>query len=281
MAIVVTGTSGNLGRLVVEKLLARGVAPAGVVATARDTSKVEDLAARGVRTAALDYDAVDASVLSEGDVLVLVSSSAVGQRERQHRNVVEAAKHAGVARVVYTSVANIDSDLVVAPEHRATEALIRESGLPATFLRNGWYTENYTAAFGQAQATGRIASATGEGRVASVERADQAEAAAVVATTEGHEGAAYELVGQHAWTHAELAATFGEVLGREVGWTSLDGAAYRQALLEAGLDEGTVGFLVAADANIEAGLLAGTGDDLANLLGRAPRTLAETVADWR
>ncbi|MDT9592902.1 NmrA family NAD(P)-binding protein [Nocardioides zeae] len=282
MAIVVTGTSGQLGRQIVEKLLERGVPAGDVVATARDTARIADLAERGVRTARLDYTDVQAegSALSAGDVLVLVSSSEVGQRTAQHRNVVEAAVAAGVARVVYTSTANIDTDLVVAPEHRETEALIEASGLPRTFLRNGWYTENYAPAFAQAQATGAIAAAAADGRVASVERAELAEAAAVVASTEGHEQKAYELVAPTAWTHAELAATFGEVLGREVTYAALDADAYREVLLGAGLDEGTAGFLVTADLNIADGDLAGTGDDLAALLGRAPRTLRETVGTW-
>ncbi|WP_301799979.1 SDR family oxidoreductase [Nocardioides sp. ChNu-153] len=281
MAIVVTAASGQLGRLVVEALLQRGVAADEVLATARDTAKVADLAARGVRTARLDYSDVDGSVLGAGDVLLLVSSSEVGRRTEQHRNVIEAARAAGVARIAYTSAPAADtSPLVVAPEHKATEELLRASGVPSTLLRNGWYTENYQPAFAQARATGRIAAAAGDGRVASVERAELAEAAAVVLTTEGHEGAVLELVGQEAWSHAELAAAFGEVLGTEVAYDALPAEEYRQVLLGAGLDEGTAGFLVAADTNIADGVLAPTGDDLARLLGRAPRTLRQTVATW-
>ncbi|WZH51509.1 MAG: SDR family oxidoreductase [Nocardioides alkalitolerans] len=281
MAIVVTAASGQLGRLVVEQLLERGVPAGDVLATARDTARLTDLADRGVRTARLDYDDVDASVLSAGDVLLLVSSSAVGQRARQHGNVVEAAKAAGVARIVYTSVTNVDSPtLVVAPEHKATEELIEASGLPWTFLRNGWYTENYLPAFGQAAERGQVAAAAGDGRVSSVERAELAEAAAVVLAGEGHEGAAYELVGQEAWTHAELAAVFADVLGREVEYAALPADTYRDVLVGAGLDEGTAGFLVAADQNILDGELGRTGDDLATLLGRAPRTIAQTVPTW-
>lgn len=282
MAIVVTGTSGQFGRLAVEKLLERGVPADEIVATARTTERISDLAEKGVRTVALDYDDVDGSVFGGGDVLLLVSSSEVGRRTEQHRNVVEAAKAAGVARVAYTSVTNVDSpDLVVAPEHKATEELIVASGLPHTFLRNGWYTENYLPAFGQAQATGTIASAAADGRVSSAERAELAEAAAVVVTTAGHEGKAYELVGQEAWTHSDLAAVFDEVLGKDVAYAALSADDYREVLLGAGLDEGTVGFLVAADLNIAAGELGGTGDDLADLIGRAPRTIAQTVPTWK
>lgn len=281
MAIVVTGASGQFGRLAVEKLLERGVPAGDIVATARDTAKIADLAERGVRTARLDYDAVDGSVFAAGDVLLLVSSSEVGKRAVQHGNVIDAAKAAGVARIAYTSVTNVDSPtLVVAPEHKVTEDLLRASGLPWTFLRNGWYTENYLPAFGQAAERGQVAAAAADGVVSSSERGELAEAAAVVVTTDGHEGKAYELVGQEAWTHTELAAVFADVLGREVSYAALPAATYRDVLLGAGLDEGTVGFLLAADQNIADGELGGTGDDLATLLGRAPRTLAQTVATW-
>lgn len=281
MAIVVTAASGQLGRGVVEALLARGTAAGDIVATSRDTDKLKDLAEAGVRTATLDYTDVPADLFGAGDTVLLVSSDAVGQRVPQHTAVIEAAKAAGVARVVYTSAPRADvSPLILAPEHKATEEVLRASGLPFTILRNGWYTENHLSAFGQAQQTGAIASAAGEGRIASVERAELAEAAAVVLAGEGHEGRVYELVGQEAWSHAELAAVAAEVLDKPVAFQPLSGEDYHAALLGAGLDEGTAGFLVAVDANVADGVLAPTSDDLATLLGRAPRTIRETVPTW-
>lgn len=283
MSYVVTGATGQLGRLVVESLLARGTDPAEVVATGRSVDRLADLAARGVRVERLDFDAVPDAVdwLGAGDVLLLVSGSEVGSRVPQHTAVVELAQRAGVARIVYTSAPSADdTPLVLAPEHAATEQVIRASGLPFTVLRNGWYTENYVPSFERARETGVVAGNTGDGRVASAPRADFAEAAAVVLTTDGHEGATYELSGDTAWTFDELAETFADVLGADISYQRLTPEQHRQALLDAGLDEGTAGFVVALDQNIADGLVAVTSGELATLLGRPTVPLRETVSSW-
>jgi NAD(P)H dehydrogenase (quinone) len=283
MSIVVTGATGHLGRLTVEGLLERGVDPAEIVATGRSVEKLSDLAERGVRVERLDFDDVPESVswLGAGDVVLLVSGSEVGKRVAQHTAVVELAQRAGVGRIVYTSApAADDTTLVLAPEHAATERVIRASGLPFTFLRNGWYDENYVAAFDQAKATGVVVGSAGDGRVASAPRADYAEAAAVVLSSDGHDDAVYELSGDVAWTLDALAATFGEVLGREVTYQRLTPEEHRQVLIGAGLDEGTAGFVVALDQNTAEGLLAVTTGDLAKLLGRPTVPLVESVRSW-
>lgn len=281
MAIVVTAATGHLGRKVVEQLLARGVDPRDILATARRPEELGALAARGVRTARLDYDDVDPTVLSAGDAVLLVSGSEVGSREAQHGNVVDAAVAAGVERIVYTSAPSADdTELVVAPEHAATERLIRHSGLPFTFLRNAWYTENYVQAFERARETGVVLGSAGDGAVASATRDDFAEAAAEVLVTEGHEGAAYELSGDEAWTFTDLASAFGEVLGREVVYRSVTGDEHREALVGAGLDEGTARFVVGLDQNIADGLLSVRTGELSKLIGRPTTPMTATVATW-
>jgi NAD(P)H dehydrogenase (quinone) len=279
MTIAVTGASGHLGRLVVESLLARGAAPADVVALARSTAKVADLAARGVVVREADYDRPEtlAPALDGVDVLVLVSGSEVGQRARQHAAVIDAAKGAGVGQVLYTSAPHADtSPLVLAPEHKATEELLAASGLATTILRNGWYTENYAGDVEQARETGEIAHSTGDGRVASASRADYAEAAAVVALdAPTHAGATYELSGDVAWGFDELASAAAQVLGRPVTYRRLSPAEHRAILLGAGLDEPAADFVVALDGNTRDGLLAGTPGDLARLIGRPTTPLAD------
>ncbi|SDF87786.1 NAD(P)H dehydrogenase (quinone) [Cellulosimicrobium cellulans] len=276
MSIAVTGASGHLGRLVVESLLARGADASQVVALARTTAKVADLADRGVEVREADYAQPEtlAPALAGVDVLVLVSGSEVGQRVEQHRNVVDAAQAAGVARVVYTSAPHATtSALVLAPEHKATEELLAASGLATTVLRNNWYTENYVGDVLAARESGEIVASVGDGRVASASRADFAEAAAVVALAaredaSAHAGAVYELSGDVAWTYDDLAAAAAEVLGRPVVYRRVSPDEHRALLLGAGLDEGTAGFVVALDGNIRDGLLAEVTEDLRRLLGR-------------
>ncbi|PPF79786.1 NAD(P)-dependent oxidoreductase [Subtercola sp. Z020] len=281
MSFVVTGATGQLGRLIVTHLLSRGIAPADIVAAGRNSGKVDALQSLGVRTAVIDYSdpATLAAAFDGADTLMLVSGSDVGGRVEQHRNAIDAAKTAGISRIAYTSAPRADdTDLILAPEHKATEQYLRASGVPFTILRNNWYTENYASSLSQAAETGVYAASTGEGRVASASRDDFAEAAAVVLTTEGHEGKTYELGGDVAWTGSEFAATLGSVLGREVRFESLTPDAHTAALLAAGLDEGTAGFVVGLDANIATGALDSTSNDLSTLLGRPTTPAAATLA---
>ncbi|MEP6482421.1 MAG: SDR family oxidoreductase, partial [Rhodoglobus sp.] len=201
--IVITGATGHLGRLIVESLLARGVAPDQLVAAGRNAEKLAELETLGVRTARIDYTDPDglAAAFAGADKVMLVSSSEVGHRVAQHSAVIDAAVAAGVKHLIYTSApAATTSALILAPEHKATEEYLVASGIPFTILRNGWYTENYIQTAQQGGESGTIASSAGEGRVASASRKDYADAAAVVLTTAGHDGKVYELSGDTAWS---------------------------------------------------------------------------------
>lgn len=278
MTILVTAASGQLGRLVVESLLARGAAPADIVATARDTSKLEQFAARGIRTAELDYARPEtiAAALDGVDTVLLISASVPGGRVALHQNVIDAAKAAGVAKLVYTSAPRATTtSLVLAPDHKATEEAIAASGVPAVIVRNNWYTENYAADVARAASTGVIASSVGDGRVASATRADLAEGAAVVLLEDGHLGEVYEFGGDVAWSFSELAVAAGEVVGREVVFTPLTTEEQVAALQSAGLDADTAGFVAAIDSGIRGGALAETDGTLSRLLGRPTTSLVD------
>lgn len=281
MTILVTGATGQLGRLVIDELLARQVPAAEIIAAGRNRETLAGYADRGLRTAEIDYSdpAGLAAAVADVDTVLLISGSEVGQRVAQHGNVIQAAATAGVSRLVYTSAPKADDTvLILAPEHAATEALLRDSGVPFTILRNNWYTENYLDKARQGAATGEIFGNAGRGRVASATRQDYAEATAVVLTTEGHLGRVYELSGDVAWTFDDFAVAVGELAGRTVTYRSVTPEEHTQLLLGAGLDAGTAGFLVALDSNIEAGTLAGTSGELQALIGRPTTSLASGLA---
>lgn len=284
MTIVITGATGQLGRLVIQSLLERGIPASDLRALGRNADRLAAFAAQGIDTRVIDFERPETldAAFSGADALLLVSGSEVGQRLQQHRNAIDAAVRAGVGRVVYTSASKAtDTDLVVAPEHAETERLLAASGLPVTVLRNNWYTENYLGTLDTAAATGEIVGSAGEGRVASATRADYAEAAAVVLSTPGHDGAVYELSGDTAWTFAELAEVAGDLLGREVVYRSVSPEEHASILTGVGLDAGTAGFVVALDGNIRDGALAEATPTLRELIGRPTTPLAEGLTQAR
>jgi len=281
MTIVVTGATGHLGRLIIDALLRDGTPSSDIVALGRSAQKLEALAPRAERTAVADYTdraSLDAA-LAGADTVMLVSGSEVGQRFAQHAAVIDAAKAAGVGRIVYTSApAATTSPLILAPEHKATEEYLAASGIPATILRNGWYTENYVGTAQQAIASGTLASSAGEGRVSSASRKDYADAAAAVLVDDAHAGQTYELSGDTAWDFAELASTVADISGKPVTLVALTPEEHTAALAAAGLDEGTAGFVVALDGNIRDGLLGHTPGDLSRLIGRPTTPLRDGLA---
>ncbi|MFJ3804321.1 SDR family oxidoreductase [Streptomyces sp. NPDC090088] len=282
--LVVTGATGQLGRLVVEDLLERGVTPADITATGRDLARLEPLAERGVRTAVLDYDAPEASadILTGADVLLLVSSTETGpKRVRQHSAVIEVAKDSGTGRIVYTSAPHADiAKLVPAPDHKATEEFLRASGVSYTITRINWYTENYAYTFEQSKTSGEVLSSAGAGRVASAPRADYAAGIAAVMLDPATTGKTLELSGDVAWAFDDLAAVFTEVLGRPVAVRQLDREAHLSVLKEAGFDDTMAAALAELDANIRDGALADATSTLRALIGRPTQSLLQTVRSW-
>ncbi|NEB74016.1 SDR family oxidoreductase [Streptomyces sp. SID14478] len=281
MSLVVTGATGQLGRLVVEELLAAGVPAGQIAAVVRDKDKAAGLADRGVALRVADYSAPETlrDAFRSGDKVLLISGSEVGRRVPQHQAVIDAAKDAGVALLAYTGIlGGPDADLALADEHKATERAILDSGLPYTFLRNGWYHENYTANLAPVLEHGAVLANAGEGRIASASRADYAAAAAAVLTGEGHEGKAYELSGDVAWSLDEYAAELTRQTGKEIVHRSVTPEENREVLLGAGLPAPFADLLVGVDTAIGQGLLARRTGDLARLIGRPTTPLADAVA---
>lgn len=278
--IVITGATGQLGRLVLDALL-RTEAPSSLVAAVRDPAKAADLAARGVQVRRADYNQPDTldEALAGATKLLLISSSEVGRRVAQHGHVIDAAVRAGVRLVGYTSLLHADrSPLGLAKEHLATEALLKASGLPTVLLRNGWYTENYAGSIPAALAHGAVLGSAGEGRIASASRADYAEAAAAAMTRPDQAGRVHELAGDAAYTLSEFAAEVARQSGKPVSYTDLPPDQYATALLGFGLPAPVADLLADSDAGAAKGGLFDDGRQLGALIGRPTTPMATTVA---
>jgi NAD(P)H dehydrogenase (quinone) len=283
MTIAIIGATGQLGGLTIDALLERGVPAGDILALGRDAARLAALAGRGLRTAAVDLTDVagTAATLAGADKLLLISFGDLGGRVSRHGEAIEAARQAGVPHLVYTSGLHAPTTILkLAADHKATEELVTASGIPATFLRNGWYTENHLQDFSAARERGVIANSIGDGRIATAPRKDFAEATAVVLSTSGHEGKAYELSGDVAWNFTEFAATAQEILGRPVRYQPLTSEQEREQLISFGLDEGTAGFVVTLNADMRDGAMAPTPGDLSRLIGHPTEPLAKTMKAW-
>ncbi|WP_087872808.1 SDR family oxidoreductase [Arthrobacter globiformis] len=280
MTIVITGATGQLGRLVVEALLDSGVPAEQIVAAGRSTGRIADLGERGVQVRSIDYSQPDSlrQAFAAADKVLLVSGSEVGQRVEQHRNAVEAAKEAGVGLIAYTSIANADTTAMqLAAEHLATEGILRDSGVPFVLLRNGWYLENYTGQLPVQLQHGAVLGSAGDGRVSAAARADYAAAAAAVLLRDGEAGKVYELGGDEAFTLSELAGEVSAASGQDVTYRNLPAEQYTDVLVEAGLPEAYAAILADSDLGIARGDLLVTTGDLSALLGRPTTPLREAV----
>ena len=277
--IAITGATGQLGQHVIANLL-NTTAANQLVAVVRNPAKAEALSQKGIVVRQADYgdEAALTKALQGVDKLLIISSSEVGQRAPQHRNIINAAKAAGVKFIAYTSLLHADkSPLGLHVEHVETEKMLADSGIPYALLRNGWYTENYLASAPAALEHGVFIGAAGEGKIASATRADYAAAAARVITEEGHAGKVYELAGDHGWTLGELAAELAKQSGKKVVYQNLSQADFAAALKSVGLPAGLADMLADSDVGASKGGLFDDSHTLSKLIGRPTTPLAESV----
>jgi NAD(P)H dehydrogenase (quinone) len=277
--IVITGATGHLGRLVIASMLKKMPA-SNIVAAVRNADKAKELVAKGVQVRIADYNDQEAwdGALKGAEKVLLISSSEVGQRAKQHRSVIDAAIRADVTLLAYTSILHCDTSVLgIAAEHKATEEYIRASGLPVALLRNSWYTENYMAGIPAALSLGTMYGCAGQGRISSAARADFAEAAAMVMTAGGQAGKVYELAGDRAFTLAELAAEIARQSGKSIKYVDLPEADYRTALVKAGFPEAVAALLADSETGISKGALFDESRALSRLINRPTTPMAASV----
>lgn len=277
--ILVTGASGNFGRVAVEELLARGAT--SVVAGTRDPSKLQDLAAKGVEIRKLDFD--DAATLPAAlagiERVLIVSTDAIGRRVAQQQAFVEAAKAAGVKHIVYTSApaARPNADAGLNPEHFWTEVAIAASGLDFTILRNHMYAENIFMEAAQVIASGQLFGLIGDRGTSYVTRADTARTAAgALLSAEGK--TIEDVTGPAPITNVERAALLSQLTGKKIDVIALTPEQLQQGMVAAGLPEAFANVLVAFQRDAVTGFHGVVTDVVERYSGRKPTTYADFIA---
>lgn len=283
--LLITGASGQLGRLVLDTLLASGkVAPSSIIATTRDTSKLSDYAAKGVSVRAADFDdpaSLDAAFSGASKVLI-ISTDALdkpGKRLAQHKAAVAAAQKAGAKHILYTSMPQPDNSLVTfAPDHLGTEEAIKATGIAYTILRDGWYAENLFMSLPHALQTGSWYTSTGQGKIAHITRADTAAAIAGAVLKADTDSKTYTLTGTKSRTAEEIADIVAAATGKPLAVVHVTDAQLAEGLKAAGLPEGFIPTIVSFDANTREGKIAAVTNDAETLSGRKPTALEDFVA---
>lgn len=278
--LLVTGATGQLGKLVLDQLLASGVAPSRIIATSRDTAKLADYIARGVQARVADFD--DPASLDQAfagaDRILIISTDALdqpGKRLKQHLAAVAAAKKAGAKHIVYTSMPSPETSVIpFAPDHLGTENAIKATGIPYTILRNGWYMENLFMALPHALETGQWYSSSGEGRLAHIARADAAKAAAAALASSTGESHTYTLTGGELRSTDEIAALVAKATGKPLNVVHISDEALAGGLKSAGLPDFLIPIVVSFDANTRGGHIDMVTRDVTALTGATPVTLA-------
>ncbi len=277
---IITGATGLLGHKVLNHLLNLGVPATEITALARTPEKLKDFSDKGINVKKADYNDLDSlkNAFSEGAKLLLISSSEVGQRATQHKNVIDAAKAKGVGFITYTSLLKADqSPLGLAPEHKITEEFLRDSGLTYNILRNGWYAENYTGSIASVLEHKTLFGCAGEAKIAAATRDDYALAAAKNLLSPAASGKIYELAGDVAFTLSEYAAKIGEVTGQKIAYENLSTEGYEKLLTDVGVPAPLPTILAQTEELAQDGWLDNQGHDLSNLIGRKTTSIEDAI----
>lgn len=278
--LLVTGAAGQLGRLVLDALLASGkVAAANIIATSRDPGKLAAYAEKGVQTRRADFD--DAASLEAAfagaDRVLVVSTDALdapGKRLTQHTAAINAAKAAGAKHILYTSMPNPENSAVTfAFEHLGSENAVKATGLPYTILRNGWYMENLFMGLPHAFSEGKWYTSAGDGKIAHIARVDIAAAIAAALTSGSTESKTYTLTGSVARTAAEIADLASGIVGKPLVPVILTDEQLTGGLEAAGLPPFLVPVVVSFDTNTREGKIAMVTEDAPALIGKPLETL--------
>lgn len=294
--IIVSGASGQFGHAAASALLDMG---REVIALSRNTDKLADLAARGAEVRSADFDSPVGLVeaMQGGEKLLLVSTTMVGQRPRQHGNAIDAAKAAGIKHIVYTAIidgGNAHHPAVEQHDHYATEQLLRASGVPFTILYNSQYSEAIATAMAiPALLAGSKPDNCGDGLISFVSRDDCVAVAVGVLTQPGHENTTINVTGPELLTVPQAMAMVAEMAGKPIELIPVDdegmyqyfdsiGAVRKAEDLtpETPLPWASEGMVTFGQA-IREGYFNVLSDAVERITGKKPRTLRSVFEQYR
>lgn len=280
--LLVTGASGNLGRLILKALLRNKAT--NIIATSRNVEKLSEFAKLGVEVRPADFGDQKslATAFRGADRLLLISTDAIGARIDQHKNAINAAKEAGVKHIIYTSWPKAEtSKALVSDEHLQTEKLIKESGLTYTILRNFNYSENLFHSIPAAIQIGTLYGTAGNGKVAYVTREDCANAAAGALLSDKHQNKILDITGPRAYDYNEVVELVSEITDKKINYIDLSEADFKAALLKSGLPEIWADVFVTFDIAFKNGDTETPSNAVLELSGIAPKDLKDFLLENR
>ncbi len=281
--ILITGANGHLGSQTIDFLLDQNP-DADIAGLVRSEEKGAELKEKGVEIRIGDYTDYTsiADALKGIDTLLLISSSSMEGRARQHNNVIEAAKKTGVNQLFYTSMVQADKKLSpLSLDHAKTEQLIKDSGIPYSVFRHTFYTEFLPLFLGNALETGQWVFPSNGEKINLAYRSEMAEALANgLSDPKKHKNEVYEITSSQAYTLSELAEMISEASGKDITYTDVSIADFEQTLEEIGLPEEQIAMSVMTANTFVNGALNFTFDDLENLLGRKPAGVETFIEEF-
>jgi NAD(P)H dehydrogenase (quinone) len=278
--ILVTAATGHLGTAIIDSLLKKNVPASQVAGLVRDPKKAAGLSAKGIATWTGDYfDPASLETAFQGiDTLVFISSGSLEDRVAQHRNVVNAAKTAGVKHIIYTSVLKATDTLKFFPgiDHYHTEALLKASGIAYTVFRNTFYVEVLPMLLHGALESGQWYYAAGDAKANFAARTDMAEAIANVAADPApHANKIYEITSNQSYTFHEIAGIVSKATGKAFSYIPVPLQALKDGMKQAGVPESHIPMYASIAEGISVGEMDAVDGSLEKLLERKPVDLKE------
>ncbi|RJE72015.1 SDR family oxidoreductase [Reichenbachiella sp. MSK19-1] len=279
MQILVTGTTGNLGRSVIETLL-KNIPAQNISAFVREEEKILELKAKGINVFRGDYDNVSTleTAMANVDTVLLISAGDQGNRLQQHRNIIDTAKKSGVKNIAYTSRAMKNRSTLahqLMEEHFLTEDYIKASGLNYTIFRNTLYMDVLPLFVGKKVFETGIYQPAGDGKVAFALRKEMGEAMANVLSNEACENKTYKFTNNESYSFYDIAKALTTLSGKEVNYQPVDISAFQERMRPTGIPAAMLQKVIEFNTDIKNGQEDETTNDLENKLGRKPTTLKE------